>query len=1050
MGSDDDDREDEDMPSDEEMNEEDEEEEEEEEEEQDRGRGRQKKKAKRSASYYLDEEAEEDSDEEEEDAPEVGYREQSLDPAEVERAKEERRRRYEENLRNQNRSAEEIAEIMHKRWEGYGAREEFDDDEQRDHITQQSFLPTFKDPKMWMVGCKHGSEKQMVINLMQKFIDKQGTPEALLIKSAVCQDHLPGYIYVEADKESHVSQAIKGLRALHYKLKLVPIREMVDVMTVAKKNLNLKRGDWVRSKRGVYKGDLAQVYQYDEVRGKLIVKFIPRLAEKNDNNKRSIRPAAKFFNPDDYSNAEKKLDYYIYDGNKYKDGYLLKQINLKSVQTNVIPSIDELQRFQEAPDSSRMDDDETPSAASSIGLANLKAPIAKNKVIFAKGDTVRVIEGDLRNLKGEVDSVEGDFTTSNYTVHVMPKEKDLNDMLSFTADQLVKWFKNGDQVKVMSGKYNGETGLVVKAEGLKLTLFSNASSNEIEVLAADVQKCTDVATGTVRLGNYELHDLVTISATQVGVIIQVDKESFGVLDNNNVVQHYSLQEIGSKRYIRDAVASDAYQRTITLGETVKIVDGMYKGQQGVIKYLFKNMAFIYSREYLHNSGIFVVPSRTCASLNSANRRPEGQFLHPAAPPQSPSHYGGGGRNERSPMGPPRGGGRGGGGGSYNRRRAQDSLVNKTVTITKGNRVSRVVLKTTGQWKGYIGIVKDVTEINVRVELHTRCRIVSVPRDAIAEKHSNNAQQNSNNDSAFPPQTPLRRENDMRTMSTPVRGSGPFSADTAWDPSAPSTPMRATTPAYDPTEYGTGYGSGSNTISTPGGGGYYYPFSPAPSTSNSGVDHGQVHTPGTGFDTPGSSFTPSGGPTPSGTYDQRTPGYAPPTTPGNMYIPPTTPGSMSYMTPTTPQTPHTPGESLYSSSVNDSTEHSTASRTEEQDPEWNNWFTEDIVVKIADDYDGDHSGVTAVIRQVISPGPSGHSKVEIESNKEEVTIGNGMITPVIPGKKARLKVIRGPDHKGCTGTLMGTDGGDGIVRIDPHLDIAICNLHRLAVYSPAPK
>lgn len=44
-----------------------------------------------------------------------------------------------------------------------------------------------------------------------------------------------------------------------YNLKLVPIREMVEVLTVTNKSISLQKGDWVRAKRGIYRGDIAQV-----------------------------------------------------------------------------------------------------------------------------------------------------------------------------------------------------------------------------------------------------------------------------------------------------------------------------------------------------------------------------------------------------------------------------------------------------------------------------------------------------------------------------------------------------------------------------------------------------------------------------------------------------------------------------------------------------------------------------------------------------------------------------------------------------------------------
>ena len=60
-------------------------------------------------------------------------------------------------------------------------------------------------------------------------------------------------------------------------IKLVPIKEMTAVLAVPKKTSGLQREGWVRIKRGTYKGDIAQVVEMDESRGRAVVKLIPRL-----------------------------------------------------------------------------------------------------------------------------------------------------------------------------------------------------------------------------------------------------------------------------------------------------------------------------------------------------------------------------------------------------------------------------------------------------------------------------------------------------------------------------------------------------------------------------------------------------------------------------------------------------------------------------------------------------------------------------------------------------------------------------------------------------
>ena len=79
----------------------------------------------------------------------------------------------------------------------------------------------------------------------------------------VAKEGIKGYIYVEAFKQQHVKQAIEDIRNLSigkWQQLMVPIREMTDVLRVFKDRAALKRGSWVRIKRGMYRDDIAQVH----------------------------------------------------------------------------------------------------------------------------------------------------------------------------------------------------------------------------------------------------------------------------------------------------------------------------------------------------------------------------------------------------------------------------------------------------------------------------------------------------------------------------------------------------------------------------------------------------------------------------------------------------------------------------------------------------------------------------------------------------------------------------------------------------------------------
>ena len=58
---------------------------------------------------------------------------------------------------------------------------------------------------------------------------------------------------------------------------MVPIKEMTDVMRVIKEQLVLKRGCWVRLKRGVFKDDIAQVDYVDAGQSSVHLKLVPRI-----------------------------------------------------------------------------------------------------------------------------------------------------------------------------------------------------------------------------------------------------------------------------------------------------------------------------------------------------------------------------------------------------------------------------------------------------------------------------------------------------------------------------------------------------------------------------------------------------------------------------------------------------------------------------------------------------------------------------------------------------------------------------------------------------
>ncbi len=145
---------------------------------------------------------------------------------------------------------------------------------------------------------------------------------------------------------------------------------------------------------------------------------------------------------------------------------------------------------------------------------------------FAPGDVVEVCEGDLKNLRGKVVSVEIDER-----IIVQPSHSDLREPIPFSPSELRKFFSQGDHVKVLRGPYEGETGLVIHFEPNLSIVLSDQSMTELRVAPKDLRLWQDRATPSESnpSGSVQMMDFVQVDAQTVGVVTRVDREHISVL-----------------------------------------------------------------------------------------------------------------------------------------------------------------------------------------------------------------------------------------------------------------------------------------------------------------------------------------------------------------------------------------------------------------------------------------------------------------------------------------------------------------------------------------
>lgn len=488
-------------------------------------------------------------------------------------------------------------------------------EEMSDEITQQTLLPSVKnDPNLWMVKCVLGTEKETVLRLMNKIFAYQTSPdhEPLQIRSVVSPEHIKGYIYIEAFKQSHVKAAIEGitnLRLGQHTQQMVPFKEMTDVLRVVKEQIGLKPKQWVRLKRGLFKDDLAQVDYVDMAQNQVHLKLIPRIDytrprgalrtnASDESSKKALkkkRPPPKLFDPEKIRSIGGDItndgDFLMFEGNRYsRKGYLYKNFVMNAILSEgVKPTLAELEKFEEAPE------------GMSIEISSTEKEDQIHN--FATGDSVEVTEGELVNLQGIILAVDGSKIT------MKPNHKDLVDPLEFQASELRKYFNQGDHVRVIGGRHEGDTGLIVRVLENMVVLFSDLTMHELRVLPKDLQLCTDMATGVDSMGQYQFGDMVQLDAQTVGVIVQIQREAFQVLNMHGKVQSVRPAALQKRRENKNAVALDSEQNAIQMRDIVKVIDGPHNGRQGEIKHLFRNFAFLHSRMMLENGGIFVCKCR---------------------------------------------------------------------------------------------------------------------------------------------------------------------------------------------------------------------------------------------------------------------------------------------------------------------------------------------------------------------------------------------------------------------------------------------------------
>ena len=656
-----------------------------------------KKKYKNPLSKYIDLEAEEDENDEEESQfeGELTDKQQKIE------------------IQNEQKFLEKIQR-----------REEDQKYDQTEEIIDK--LPTSKDPKLWLVKCKIGDEKEIVANLYHKYFyfknkdNKDDQKDKVKIFSIISFTNLKGKIFIEAHSERDVQFAIQDMSNVNQNsIQLVPVQERPQIFEFDQTpKYDIFKNQLVRIKGGNYDGDLAKVIEVEDQMNKIHVVLVPRIFDDLKGKKgynvapfsktnSFIRPRQKLF--DEKYLSKEDLDYITninepigqikkFHNNKFLDGLLIKV--LKSVQLdteNVSPKEEELQKIGCIIDDDGVYTDKN--TKKRLIVAN------KSNVRFKKGDYVKIVCKDNEELNGLNAKVIESENDNNVKIKIIHDK--IQAVYSLPKEQLVLIkhdFKNGDLVFAKYGSNKGKSGMIIQIlETGNITVYDSISKTQFVAKNSDLIFIEDMEYDSQENEMFKIGDLVRVKNSNiVCYIIESSKYIIKVITITNELKELSVREVNKINLGKRITCIDGKGNPLDLENMVKVIKGQYKGYKGLIKSIYNRFIFLMNNEFMRTNGIFCELSENLELLGS-------ELLE---------------SNDK---------------GRVNRRRIPNpikELIGKTVHVIKGN------------WKGYNGILIEGNDKNIKLELIAKQKTVELPFNYIDEGDINSARDNNNDTNSF--------------------------------------------------------------------------------------------------------------------------------------------------------------------------------------------------------------------------------------------------------------------------------------------------------------
>ncbi|KAI5171399.1 transcription elongation factor SPT5 [Nematocida sp. LUAm3] len=378
-------------------------------------------------SKFVDVEASEEENEEEEESSLSSFINEIEEQEELPQEEEE--------------EEEEFEEYTKQLEERYTEQKQLAEEE----VPQQMLLPSDRDPRLWLVRCLPKREKHIALALMKKALSSE-TDSPISITGVLFNDSIPGYVYVEAYQKQQVLLAIEGISgAFKTAVTQVPSKEMADALFVSEADpIAYKEGNLLWLTKGKYSGDLVQVEGISSS-NTVIVKIVP----KSGNPLKRALFTPETLHPSEVYKVSKNN--YIYRREKYKDGFLIKEVPSSHLTPSPAPSHEDRIWF-------------------SHGAAKRQLPLGK-------GEFVEISHGPLKGASGVVLSISGE----DASVKIGERK------LTVPLEELKKQYAVGDEVIILSGKKRGKSGFILSISGERVKVGIDSFTEEVDLYANDIK-----------------------------------------------------------------------------------------------------------------------------------------------------------------------------------------------------------------------------------------------------------------------------------------------------------------------------------------------------------------------------------------------------------------------------------------------------------------------------------------------------------------------------------------------------------------------------------